>query len=172
MKIEELLVNLKIPLDEKHVVWFDAEAFSDVDSYITVFKDLIQISLGKLEFDSVTIKSGFSDVKNDSNDKPYLIEINLIKNTISDKLKIYCNGWFDLQFLYDFNSLNQRFFNLAEQFYPLKTNDQSMLIVFVNDFNFDKLDKEGLIENDYSLYRPKKWDLMDITDIRFLEKIM
>jgi len=61
-------------------------------------------------------------------------------------IKLFCEEWFDFDLIMELNNILSKK-GIEEQFLPVKTGDQSLIIVFGNLFLHEKLASENLLEN-------------------------
>lgn len=145
----------KYQINQDQIVWFDAEAFEEVEAYQEIFIDLIKIS--KLEFSNVAWRSGYSTI-NDSymNKSHYLATATFMYQNTNYCIKISCEEWFDEHLIQELNHIIQPYTN--SQFVILKTGDQSLAIVFASPMQYQQLAKDQMIEDEYETIYPDNWN--------------
>lgn len=155
----EKLKNYNIT--EEDIVWFDCESFEDPENYYTLLNDLLQITKTKIQFSNIEYTYGHSKQKDPKlNYTPFIVHILFIYRAIKYKLKILCEEWFDLDVITELNAIISK--DTSYRFCPIKTNDQSMIIVFVDEPVLKLLEKDNLIETEYHIEKPSNWKEMNI----------
>lgn len=106
-------------------VWFDCESFDESQSYIDLINDLSKISKDRfLPKELIVKREGWDENKEHYSAK---IEFKLDGNKFA--IKVLCDEWFDFSLIANLNSILKKQ-GIKEQFYPVKTGDQTLIIVF------------------------------------------
>jgi hypothetical protein len=126
----------------KDYAWFDCESFEASESYIDLIETLSLISNNKFSPQNLNIyNEGWTE-----NKEHYIVEINFKFNNENCQIKLLCEEWFDFDLIIELNKiLNIQ--EIEEQFYPIKTDDQSLIIVFGNTFLKEQLSSENILES-------------------------
>lgn len=143
----------------KDFVWFDCENFAESENYIELIEDLSIVS--KKKFLPLNLKienEGWTETKEN-----YVVEISF--NYLDDnfKFRLLCDEWFDFDLIIELNKImNDK--GITEQFYPVKTDDQSLLIVFGNFELKEELSKDNILENSEQLIseKPKNFNILKL----------
>lgn len=126
----------------KDYVWFDCESFEESEAYIQLIKNLSSISKDKFSPQNITIENeGWT-----YNREHYIVEISFKLNSEKYPIKLLCEEWFDFDLIMELNKILSKK-GIEEHFLPVKTGDQSLIIVFGNLFLHEKLASENLLEN-------------------------
>jgi len=138
----EILKKYGIAETGKDYAWFDLESFEESDSYIELVKNLETISKNKFAPQNLTVGSeGWTESR-----AHYISEINFEINCNQYNIRILCEKWFDFDLILELNKIMMQE-GIKEQFYPIRTNDQSLIIVFGNTLLKEKLASENVLEN-------------------------
>lgn len=138
----EILEKYSIIEPEKDYIWFDCENFEESEAYLELITNLSSISKDKFSPQNLTIeKEGWSD-----NRKHYLVEISFRLNNEKYRIRLLCEEWFDFDLINEVNHILEKK-GIAEQFLPIKTGDQSLIIVFGDMFLKEKLADNHILES-------------------------
>lgn len=155
----EILKKYGIAEAGKDYAWFDLESFEESDSYHELINNLATISKNKFAPQNLTVgNEGWTE-----NRAYYIAEINF---EIKDKhynIRILCEKWFDFDLIVELNKIMMQE-GIKEQFYPVRTDDQSLIIVFGDTFLKEKLASENVLENTDQLIleKPLTFNLLKI----------
>lgn len=141
----EILEKYKLTEAGKDYAWFDCESFDDSDNYLFLFENLSDITKGKFQPQKIKINEGWTE-----NKEYYIVEINFEWKTKNRTIKVLCEEWFDFDLITDLNKI-LREEGIKEQFYPIKTEDQSLIITFIDRFLKEKLSYENFIEDEKNI---------------------
>lgn len=137
----EILEKYSIIEPEKDYIWFDCENFEESEAYLELITNLSSISKDKFSPQNLTIeKEGWND-----NRKHYLVEISFTLNNEKYQIRLLCEEWFDFDLINEVNNILGKK-GIAEQFLPIKTGDQSLIIVFGDMFLKEKLADDHILE--------------------------
>ena len=130
----------------KDYAWFDCESFEESESYIELINSLSIISKNKFLPINLTIKNeGWTEKR-----EYYIIEVNFKLNNENYEFKLLCEEWFDYDLIVKLNKIIMKQ-GIVEQFYPVKTRDQTLIIVFGDTFLKEQLVGENILENSEKL---------------------
>lgn len=126
----------------KDYAWFDCESFEESESYIDLVETFSIISNNKFSPQNLNIKKeGWTE-----NREHYIVEINFKLGNENCQIKLLCEEWFDFDLITELNKILRKQ-GIEEQFYPVKTGDQSLIIVFGNAFLKEELSSENILES-------------------------
>lgn len=137
-------------IKEEAIIWFDAESFEEPDQYMNIFQGMLAMIGEQLEVEHIV--STHSHEKEATTSKEQFIVV--IAFRIQDQpyqIRVLCEGWFDEALVTSLNSILAEQMQASDRFYMIKTADQSMVVVFVDQETAQKLDSAGLIDHDYRL---------------------
>ena len=134
----------------KDYVWFDCESFEESESYIELIKNLSSISKSKFSSQNLIIeKEGWTE-----NREYYIVEISFTLSNENYQIKLLCEEWFDFDLIIQLNQILLKE-GIEDQFYPVKTGDQSLIIVFGGPPLKEKLAGENVLESTEQLILTK-----------------
>ncbi len=158
----ELLTKYGLTEFGKDYAWFDCESFNEGEDYLLLFKQLCSISKGVLNPKNVEVREGIGFI---DDKKYYVVEINFDFNDDLKTIKLLCEEWFDKDLIIELNKVLSE--SHIEKFCAIETNDQSLIIVFINEELKEKLKYENSIDNldehDYDIGKPKNFEKIEIT---------
>ncbi|KQT35613.1 hypothetical protein ASG22_00895 [Chryseobacterium sp. Leaf405] len=138
----EILKKYGIADAGKDYTWFDLESFEESDSYIKLINNLAIISKNKFAPQNLTVgNEGWTE-----NRTHYISEINFEINDNQYNMRLLCEKWFDFDLILELNKIMMQE-GIKEQFYPIRTDDQSLIIVFGDTLLKEKLASENVLEN-------------------------
>jgi len=143
----------------KDYAWFDCESFQESENYIDLIENLVNISNNKFSPENQAINEGWTE-----NKEHYIITWNFSFRNKNYQIKFLCEEWFDFDLIIELNKIFKEH-SIEEQFYPVKTNDQSLIIVFGNDLIKNELLKENFLEN-YEKLMIKKSENFNLMKIK------
>ena len=138
----EILKKYGIVEAGKDYAWIDCESFEASESYILLIKNLSIISKGKFSPQNLNINNEGWTV----NREHYMVEICFSLNMEKYQIKLLCEEWFDFDLIIQLNKIIVTE-GIKEQYYPVKTGDQSSIIVFGDTFLKEQLVVENVLEN-------------------------
>lgn len=141
----EFLEKFGIVEAGKDYAWFDCESFEESENYIDLIENLVSISKSKFLPKNQVVNEGWTE-----NKEHYIIEWNFSFRNENYQIKFLCEKWFDFDLIIELNKIIKDH-RIEEQYYPVKTNDQSLIIVFGNDFVKGELLNENFLENSEKL---------------------
>lgn len=141
----EILEKYGLTEAGKDYAWFDCESFDDSDSYLFLFENLSDITKGKFQPINIKINEGWTE-----NKEHYIAEIKFEWKTKNKTIKVLCEEWFDFDLVTDLNKIIKEE-GINEQFYPIKTGDQTLIIIFIDRFLKEKLFNENIIEDEKNI---------------------
>nr|WP_314495972.1 hypothetical protein [uncultured Chryseobacterium sp.] len=155
----EILEKYGIVEPGKDYVWFDCEHFEESEAYIDLIKNLSSVSKSKFLPKNLTVRNeGWTE-----NREHYIVEISFKLTNDNYKIKLLGEEWFDFDLIIQLNQILLKE-ELKEQFYPVKTGDQSLIIIFVGPSLKEKLAGENILENTDRLIltKPVNFDSLKI----------
>jgi len=147
----------EINIYQNQFAWFDLESFEECSSYVNLFEELMKIS--KLQFQNIIWREGWSQEK-----EHYLAEVTFSYKSHKYIIKVLCEEWFDPDLIIELNLiLNKDSSN--ERFYFIETNDQSIIVAFLDNYKNAILQKNNLIVNfsNLKLEKNQNWNQLMIT---------
>jgi len=146
----EILKKYGLAEARKDYAWFDLESFEEINSYIELINNLATISKNKFAPQNLTVgNEGWTE-----NRTYYISEINFELKEKHYNIRVLCEKWFDFDLILDLNKIMMQE-GFKEQFYPIRTDDQSLIIVFGDTFLKEKLASDNVLENTNQLILEK-----------------
>ncbi|KFF02798.1 hypothetical protein [Chryseobacterium luteum] len=146
----EILEKYGIVEAGKDYVWFDCESFEKSKAYIELIKNLSSISKSKFSPQNLNIENeGWTE-----NREHYIVEISFTLSNENHQIKLLCEEWFDFDLIIQLNQILLKE-GMEDQFYPVKTGDQSLIIVFGSPSLKEKLAGENVLESTEQLILTK-----------------
>ena len=146
----------------KDFVWFDCESFEEGEAYIELIKNLSSISKNKFSPQNLIIENeGWTE-----NIEHYIVEINFTLNNENYQIKLLCEEWFDFDLIIELNKIIVKQ-GIKEQFYPIKSGDQSLIIVFGDTLLKEYLSGENVLEDSDKLIleKPLNFNSLKLSDV-------
>lgn len=143
----------------KDYAWFDCESFAESKSYMDLIENLSIISNNKFSPQNLNVgNEGWTE-----NREHYIVEINFKLRNENCQIRLLCEEWFDFDLITELNKILKKQ-GMEEQFYPVKTGDQSLIIVFGNAFLKEQLSIENILEsaNELSIDKPINFNSLKI----------
>jgi hypothetical protein len=170
-KCDDLTAFMRSPLDilskyglnpPEDYAWFDCENFDEGEAYLSLFNWLIAITRGEFDPQNVKLKAGFTGNKTFI----YVTEIEFDIGDTRETILLSC-GWFDKDLITELNAIAGKL-GLSKKFYGIKTGDQSLIIVFIDQSQKERLEAEDILDNfDDSKRKPKGLHDLKIVDCRW-----
>ncbi len=146
----EILEKYGIAEAGKDYIRFDCESFEESEAYVELIKNLSSISKDKFSPQNLNVENeGWTD-----NREHYIVEISFTLNNERYQIRLLCEEWFDFDLIMELNNLLSKK-GIEEQFLPVKTGDQSLIIVFGHLFLHEKLAGENVLESTAQLILKK-----------------
>ncbi|KFC19538.1 hypothetical protein [Chryseobacterium sp. FH1] len=146
----------------KDFVWFDCESFEEGETYTELIRNLSSISKTKFSPQNLIIENeGWTE-----NREHYIVEINFTLNNENYQIKLLCEEWFDYDLIIELNKIIVKE-KIKEQFYPIKTVDQSLIIVFGDTLLKEYLSIENVLEDSDKLIlkKPLNFNSLKLSDV-------
>ncbi|WP_300673314.1 hypothetical protein [Soonwooa sp.] len=122
--------------------WIDCEDFEVSENYLLLLEDLATISKSTFEpQDAEILQEAWTD-----DDAYYVVDVVFDCFSKAQKIRLLGEEWFDIDFIVQINAILKTQ-NIDSQFYPIKTDDQTLIIVFANSELYQQLKAENIIEN-------------------------
>lgn len=122
--------------------WIDCEDFEVSENYLLLLEDLATISNSTFEpQDAEILQEAWTD-----DDAYYVVDVGFDCFSRAQKIRLLGEEWFDIDFIFQINAILKTQ-NIDSQFYPIKTDDQTLIIVFANPELYQQLKAENIIEN-------------------------
>ena len=137
-------------IKEEAIVWFDCESFEEPDQYLEIFEALIALTVKQMKVEHV-VSSYFHQTDEVTSVEHFIVVITFLVDAKTYKMHLQCNGWFDDALVKYLNKVLDDLQSVSQRFQMIKTGDQSMVIVFVDQETARKLDNAGLIDHEYHL---------------------
>jgi len=142
----EILKKYGIVEAGKDYAWFDCESFEESESYIELINNFSTISKNKFLPLNLNIENeGWTE-----NREHYIVEISFKLNHENYQIKLLCEEWFDFDLIIELNKIIMKQ-GINEQFYPVNTGDQTLIIVFGENFLKEQLVSENILESSEKL---------------------
>lgn len=122
--------------------WIDCEDFEVSENYLLLLEDLLTISKSVFEpQDAEILQEAWTD-----DDAYYIVDVGFNSFSKAQKIRLLGEEWFDFDFIVQINAILKTQ-NIDSQFYPIKNDDQTLIIVFANPELYQQLKAENIIEN-------------------------
>ena len=137
-------------IEAEGLVWFDAESFEEPDQYLDVLQAMLALTGNSLNVAHI-VSTHFHEKEATTSMEHFIVVIAFEIQDHAYKIRLRCDGWFDEALITSLNSILDERLQTSERFYMIQTEDQSMVVVFVDQETARKLDSAGLIDHDYRL---------------------
>ncbi|WP_294281937.1 hypothetical protein [uncultured Chryseobacterium sp.] len=126
----------------KDYILFDCESFEEIEAYVELIKNLSSISKGLFSPQNLAVENeGWT-----GNREHYIAEISFASGNEKYQIRLLCEEWFDFDLILELNYLLSKK-GIVKQFLPIRTGDQSLIIVFGDACLKEKLAVENILEN-------------------------
>lgn len=126
----------------KDYIRFDCESFEESEAYVELIENLSSIGKGLFSPQNLAVENeGWT-----GNREHYIAEISFALGNEKYQIRLLCEEWFDFDLILELNYLLSKK-GIVKQFLPIRTGDQSLIIVFGDAVLKEKLAGENILEN-------------------------
>ncbi len=137
-------------IKEESIIWFDAESFEEPDEYVNIFQGMLTLAGDRLKVEHI-VSTHYHEKEAATLTEHFIAVIAFQIQDHPYKIRLRCDGWFDEKLITSMNSILAEQMPTSERFYMIRTEDQSLVVVFVDQETARQLDNAGLIDHDYRL---------------------